>query len=325
MTSNEERREAAKRKLEQRLEAEQQQVRRRRFMIGSAAGVVVLVAAAVGGFFIYRSWDENRRVICTYNEAADPFESLPDALPSEVPADQRQQVQELFDLYKKGEKLQRSAPKPDDNPLKEGTVAMSFETTAGTIATTLNRADGPCNVNGVIALAQDGYYDDVACHNLTITREAGALLCGDPTGTAGTSGGWAGGDPGWSMPDEAPTDLETHGEPNPLDPTQQQVIYPRGTVAVFNVNSPGNPMQMQAPVANTGAGSLYFFLKDSPLLPSYTVIGTVDEDSLGVLDKITEGGIAPAPGTYQPKPGEALQTGMPKTDVTISAVAVRED
>ncbi|GAA4740030.1 peptidylprolyl isomerase [Gordonia alkaliphila] len=325
MTSNEERREAAKRKLEQRLEAEQQQVRRRRLMLGSAAGVVVLVAAAVGGFFIYRAWDDSRRVICTYNEAADPFETLPDALPANVPDESKKQMQELLDMYKQGEKQQRTSPTPQNDPLKEGTVQVTFDTSVGKIATTLNRADGPCNVNGVISLAQDGYYDDVPCHGITITKDAGAILCGDPTGTAGTSGGWAGGNPGWTMPDEVPTNLKPVGEPSPLDPSQQSVVYPRGTVAVFNVNTPGNPMQMQQPVANTGAGSLYFFLKDSPLLPNYTVIGSVDEGSLGVLDKITENGIAPAPGTYTPKPGEELQSGVPKTEVVVTGVGVRED
>lgn len=327
MTTNEERREAAKRKLEQRLEAERQQTRRRRLMFVSAAGVVVLVIAAVAGFFGYRAWDNSRRVNCVYNEAANPFDQLPDQLPDTVEPDQRAQTQELFDLYKNGEKLQRTAPKPDDHPLKEGTVGLTFDTSAGAIPATLNRADGPCNVNGVLALASDGYYDDVPCHGMTVTDDAGAILCGDPTGTAGTSAGWAGGNPGWSMPDEQPTGLKPHGEAgaNPMDPSEQAVIYPRGTVAVFNANQPENPMQMQPGTANTGSGNLYFFLKDTALVPNYTVIGTVDEPGLSVLDKIRDGGIGPGPGAGEVPEGQPVQSGVPKTETIITSTTVRED
>lgn len=324
MTTNEERREAAKRKLEQRLEAERQQTRRRRLMWVSAAGVVVLAIAAVAGFFGYRAWDNSRRVNCTYNEAVNPFDQIPDEMPDTVPAEQRKQTQELFDLYKKGEKLQRTSPKPGDHPLKEGTVDLTFDTSAGAIPTTLDRADGACNVNGVLSLAEHGYYDDVPCHGMTITDEAGAILCGDPTGTAGTSAGWAGGNPGWTMPDEPPTGLKEHGEPNPLDPSEQLVVYPRGTVAVYNANQPENPMQMQPGSTNTGSGNLYFFLKDSPLMPNYTVIGNVDEEGLAVLDKIRDGGINPGPGAGEVKEGEPVQSGVPKTEVVITGTDVRE-
>lgn len=323
MTTNEERREAAKRKLEQRLEAERQQARRRRLVIASAAGLVVVAVVAVGAYFGWRAWDDSRRVDCVYNEAQDPFKELPDALPDTVPAEQREQSQALLDHYKKAAQLQRSAPKPDDHPFKEGTVGLTFDTTVGAIPMTLNRADGPCNVNGVLALAQSGYYDDVACHGIAVGENGGAALCGDPTGTAGLPG-VQGGNPGWNMPDELPTGLKPHGEPNPMAPTEQAVTYPRGTVAVFNANSEGNPMFGQEPVANTGAGTLYFFLQDTALLPRFTVIGTVDEPGLATLDKFEKGGIVPSPGNTAPKPGEKLEAGQPKTPIVITSTTVRD-
>lgn len=324
MTSNEQRREAAKRKLEQRLEAEQAQARKRRMMILSAAGAVALAVVATGAYFGYRAWDDSRRVTCVYNDAADPFKDLPEELPDTVPADQRDQVQELLDHYRKGADQLRTAPKPDTRPLKAGTVSVDFATSVGMIPATLNRAEAPCNVNGVLALAHDGYYNDVPCSSIAISKDGGAILCGDPTATAGTQAGWAGGNPGWTMPDEAPTDLETHGEPNPLDPNEQLVTYPKGTIAVFNANTPENPMMGQPGADNTGAGTLYFFLKDTPLLPNYSVIGHVDQSAMTTLDTIAANGIVRGPGGNEPKPGEQPEAGLPKTPVVITQVGVEE-
>ncbi|MFT3662520.1 MAG: peptidylprolyl isomerase [Gordonia sp. (in: high G+C Gram-positive bacteria)] len=323
MTTNEERREAAKRKLEQRLEAERRLARRRRLMIASAAGVAVLAVVAVGAFFGWRAWDDSRRVQCTYDEAQDPFKQLPAKLPDTVPADQRAQAQALLDYYKSVEKKQRSAPKPDDHPLKEGTVGLTFDTSVGAIPVTLNRADGACNVNGVLSLAQSGYYDDVLCHAIAIGKNGGLTLCGDPTGTAGLPL-VEGGNPGWNLPDETPTNLKKYGQPNPLNPADQPVMYPRGTVAVFNANTDGNPMLGQEGTSNTAGGALYFFLKDTAMSPKYAVIGKVDETGLKTLEKIEKGGIVPGPGNPETKPGEEVQSGKPKTDVEFTSVSVKE-
>ncbi|GAC57353.1 putative peptidyl-prolyl cis-trans isomerase [Gordonia hirsuta DSM 44140 = NBRC 16056] len=324
MTSNEQRREAAKRKLEQRLEAEHAQARKRRMMIWSAAGAVAIAVLATGAYFGYRAWDDSRRVTCVYNEAADPFKELPDELPDTVPAEQRGQVQELLDHYRKGSDKLRTAPRPDTRPFKDGTVSVSFDTSIGAIDATLNRADAPCNVNGVLTLAESGYYNDVPCSSIAISKDGGAILCGDPTTTAGTQAGWAGGNPGWGMPDEMPTELKPHGEPNPLDPSEQLVTYPKGTIAVFNANQPENPMMGQPGADNTGAGTLYFFLKDTPLLPNYAVIGHVDQSGMAILDKIADNGIVRGPGANTPKPGEQPEAGLPKTPVIIKDVAVSD-
>lgn len=319
MTTNEERREAAKRKLEQRLEAERAQARKRRMMLLSAAGVVALAVIGTAAYFGYRGWDNSRRVNCSYNEAADPFATLPDTLPDNLPAEQRAQYEELFAAYQQGKKQQRTAPKPDDHPLKDGTVSVTFDTNVGALPATLNRAEAPCNVNGVLTLAEHGYYDDVPCHAMAMSKDGGALLCGDPTGTAANQGG-AGGNPGWSMPDEPPTNLKVHGEANPLDPTEQMVTYPKGTIAIFNANQADS--QMGPGTANTGAGTMYIFLKDTPLLPNYSVIGHVDAAALPVLDTVIAAGIARGPGAPEPKDGQPLEGGVPKNPVIITGVVV---
>ena len=40
--------------------------------------------------------------------------------------------------------------------------------------------------------------------------------------------------------------------------------------------------------ANTGAGTMYIFLKDTPLLPNYSVVGHLDSAAMPVLDKVIE-------------------------------------
>ena len=49
-------------------------------------------------------------------------------------------------------------------------------------------------------LAGEGYFDDTTCHRLTASAGLKVLQCGDPEGTG--SGG-----PGYTIPDELPTDL----------------------------------------------------------------------------------------------------------------------
>jgi cyclophilin family peptidyl-prolyl cis-trans isomerase len=54
----------------------------------------------------------------------------------------------------------------------------------------------------------------------------------------------------------------------------QPVVYPRGTMAMANAGPETN-------------GSQFFFVyKDSELPPDYTVFGKVDDEHMGVLDKM---------------------------------------
>jgi peptidyl-prolyl cis-trans isomerase B (cyclophilin B) len=102
------------------------------------------------------------------------------------------------------------------------------------------------------------------------------LQCGDPSGT-GTGG------PSYDFPTQV-TGEET---------------YERGIVAMAN--------------SGQGFDGSQFFLVygDSQLTPDYTVIGTIDEAGLAVLDEVAEAGVE-----------GGAQDGAPATPVTIEDLAV---
>ncbi len=135
---------------------------------------------------------------------------------------------------------------------------------------------------------------------MTTADKLKILQCGDPTGT-GMSG------PGWTSPDEPPTDLKKVGQPDPM--TGSQPVTTRGTVAIANSSQGGqNP--------NTGSSQLFIVIQDSELGPDYSIVGHVYEAGLPVLDKINHGGINPGPAGSQPGDGK------PKVDVTIETATV---
>lgn len=162
----------------------------------------------------------------------------------------------------------KDAPaKPVTTPTKttgvqtEGTVGLTLDTTAGKIGLTLDRAASPCTVNAIEHLAYNGYFDNTVCHRIT-SQGIYVLQCGDPTGT-GTGG------PGFSFANEYPTD-EAKGT--------QQVIYPRGTVAMANSG------------ADTNGSQFFLNYQDSPLAASYTYFGKINDEGLATLDGIAAKG-----------------------------------
>ncbi|AZG44250.1 peptidylprolyl isomerase [Gordonia insulae] len=306
MSTNEERREAAKRKLEERLERERQEKRRRKLIIASVSTVVVVAIVATATTLIVKKVLDDREAArwtsCAYEDTPSRFDQLPKEVPAEVPADQRAQAQAYLDEMKAGEAKQRTSPKPDSQQLKDGTADMVLDTNQGAIPITLQRTGAPCNTGAVISLAENNFYNNSPCHRITESESLKVLQCGDPTGTG------AGG-PGWSSPDELPTDLKPAGQP--ADPMTQQgpVIYPRGTVAIANSNNP------QTGQSNTGSSQFFLVLQDSQLAPNYTVVGKVDPGGLTVLDKIAKNGLTPGPN------GNA-QDGRPKQPVDIATATV---
>ncbi|WP_246142561.1 peptidylprolyl isomerase [Nocardioides rubriscoriae] len=171
--------------------------------------------------------------------------------------------------------------KPVDPPATtaaySGSVAVTIETGVGDLAATLDAAATPCTVNSFTSLASQGYFDDTSCHRLT-TSGIYVLQCGDPTGTG------AGG-PGYAFGDEL-TGSET---------------YAAGTLAMANAG-PG-----------TNGSPFFVVYQDSPLPPSYTVFGTIDDASVAVVADVAKAGTDDANG-----PGD----GAPKTAVDISFVEV---
>ncbi|MGV9858491.1 peptidylprolyl isomerase [Gordonia sp. NPDC003425] len=308
MTTNEERREAAKRKLEERLERERQERRRRRIIITSVSTVlVVAVVATVTTIVVKKILDDReaaRWTSCTYENQPDRLKPIPTDPPQGVPANQvdeyRKYAAEMNKMIAEGIPKKRTAPKPGDRQLKSGDVSATFDTTQGTIPVTLTRASAPCNTGAVISLIQDKFYNDSPCHRMTTSDTLKVLQCGDPTGT-GASG------PGWSSPDEPPTNLKPAGQPNPMT-GQQAVIYPRGTIAIANSNQGGQS-------SNTGSSQFFLVIQDSQLSPDYSVVGKVDPEGLKVLDKVAAGGVTPGPS------GEPTD-GKPKLPVTITAATI---
>jgi peptidyl-prolyl cis-trans isomerase B (cyclophilin B) len=140
-----------------------------------------------------------------------------------------------------------------------GTAALTMTTNFGDVGLTLDQAGAPCAAGALVYLAQQGFFDNTNCHRETNSPGLQVLQCGDPSGTG--SGGAA-----FDYPTQA-TGKET---------------YPRGTIAMAN--------------AGQGTDSSQFFLVYGDSLEGspnyYTVVGTIDEPGLAVLDTIAANGIA---------------------------------
>jgi peptidyl-prolyl cis-trans isomerase B (cyclophilin B) len=170
-------------------------------------------------------------------------------------------------------------PPPEEVPT-EGTTDLVVTTNLGELRLTLDQSATPCAAASLAHLAQAGFFDDSPCHREVDSPGLQVLQCGDPTGTG------AGG-PTYTSPTEV-TGEET---------------YPRGTVAMAN--------------SGQGVDGSQFFLVwgDSALSPDYTVVGTVDDAGLAVLDVVAANG---NDGSMDPSPGG----GAPRVPVTIESVSV---
>ncbi|GAA4824485.1 peptidylprolyl isomerase [Actinomycetospora corticicola] len=199
MPTNEQRRKAAKRKLERQIErrAERARRRRQRLSIIAVGAVVAVLAAGIAIYIATRPSDTTAAPAtaagaCTYT--ADGQASRP-------------------------------VQTPDPNPERTGVVGLTLQTSQGAIPLTLDRAQAPCAVNAVTSLAQQGFYNDTPCHRLTTGEGLKVLQCGDPSGTG--SGG-----PGFRYAEEPPTNLA----PSPLG--QGASNYARGLVAMAKTSQP---------------------------------------------------------------------------------------
>ncbi|QIS04870.1 peptidylprolyl isomerase [Nocardia brasiliensis] len=290
MPSNEQRRAAAKRKLERQLANRAERARRRKQLTiaGSVLGVIVVVAAVTGVYFLTKS-DDNSSEAKDATQSSEPAAAAPPA-PVAKPA--------LVNcVYKDG---QKPADKPATKPAKsegipttgnDARVSVSMETNQGPIGLTLDNAESPCTVNSFVSLASQNFFDDTNCHRMTTGEGLKVLQCGDPTGTG--MGG-----PGYEFDNEYPTDQL---DPNNPMAAQQPIAYKRGTLAMANAG-PG-----------TNGSQFFIVYGDSQLPPNYTIFGTVDENSMATLDKIAKAGQDDSNG-----PGD----GKPTQPVTIQSVRI---
>jgi peptidyl-prolyl cis-trans isomerase B (cyclophilin B) len=285
VATNQQRREAAKRKLDRQIERSKQRARRQRRNAWIVAGGVLVVAAGIVVTVVLSSGGDSSDAA-----AADPPASPPPAeiqIPTErAPMPARPQALANPVSCEYPATADRPAAKPVTAPAagqiaSTGTVNVTLKSTAGDIPVTLDRALAPCTVNAFVDLSKQGYFTDTECHRLG-TEGLQMLQCGDPT-ASGTGG------PGFSFKDEIFPELK----------------YGRGMLAMANSGPDTN-------------GSQFFMVYgDAPLPASYTVFGSISDDGLKVLDKVARAGIDPA-AVAQSQDG----TGKPKTPVKFTAVTV---
>ena len=284
MSSNQQRREAAKRKLARQQDRRAQREKRRKRIAAVTAAVVVL--AVVGATVAFVAFDSPAKPADPAAANTDgkqvplPNLAIPTqlaavpvrapALPATVTCDYRPDAPASKPVN----------PPPTSAISATGTVPVSLTSTVGQVDLTLNRALAPCTVNNFISLARQGYFNGTTCHRLTTSPGLQVLQCGDPTQQG--SGG-----PGYKFADEVFPSLS----------------YGRGLVAMANAGPDTN-------------GSQFFMIYgDAQLPPKYTVFGTIAPATLGLIDKVAHDGYADA--------GEASQgDGHPYTGVTFTGAKV---
>ena len=155
-----------------------------------------------------------------------------------------------------------AAPAMAIDPAKSYVADM--KTSCGDITIQLDAKTAPKTVNSFVSLAQSGFYDGTLFHRIvTDFVDQG----GDPTGTG--SGG-----PGYTLPDEPPTDG-----------------YKAGSVAMANAGSGTTGSQFFLVVSGNGAQQL----GTTPPF-KYSALGTMDAAGLKVAQKINTFGSADSAG-----------------------------
>ncbi len=195
MPTNQQRRDAAKRKLERQLarrEAAERARKQRMVIIGVVAAVVIVA----GGTWLYVNRGSSTSASDASSSATETSSTAP-ATPCTYTTS--------------GTAAKEVSPPSNTSPLNTGTVDVTMVLNGTDVPMTLNRATAPCGVNAFLSLAQQGFYNDTNCHRLTRSDQLNILQCGDPTGQGN-------GGPGYTFASET-TGSET---------------YPVGTVALAN-------------------------------------------------------------------------------------------
>jgi len=286
--TNEQRREAAKRKLDRQLarRAERAKARRRYAVAGGAAAVVLVIGIVV---LIVTLGNRHQAVEATAKPST-PAKTLTPATPHAnskvVPLPIRPTpLPASVDCQYPA--TQQPPARPVKPPLvgstsARGTVQATMQTSAGVIGLTLDRALAPCTVNSFVSLAKQGFYANSPCHRLVTNPGLQVLQCGDPTGL-GTGG------PGYTIPDEV----------------FPQLTYGRGLVAMANTGQP-----------DSGGSQFFLIYGQTQLPPQYTVFASISPGGLEVLDQVAKAG---DDGSLEPSPGG----GKPNQPVTITSVDVK--
>jgi cyclophilin family peptidyl-prolyl cis-trans isomerase len=255
--TNKQRRQAAQRHLQKQLERRAELAKKRRRNLGilaSAIAVLVVVGAALVITGVFKGDDDA-------DAAADPTTSdgaaaTSAAAPSTNADGTVTCTYAPDDSGNPNLKDVGTPPTPEATPT-QGTSTLLMSTNQGDLTLTLDRAKAPCAAASFTYLAQQSFFDGSSCHRLVNQPSFGVLQCGDPTGTG--SGG-----PSYKYAEEVTA----------------ETTYPRGTIAMAKTSEP-----------NTTGSQFFLCFVDTQLPPQYTVVGTVDEAGIAVLEKVAAGGI----------------------------------
>ena len=275
--NNEERGREALDDLRKALKGRERSERSRPVLIAVAAAATLIIV--VGAILFFATRDSSDDV------ADDADSDEPDT--SEVEPLALERAEELpetvtCEYEDDGQEPARDVEAPNGEDVStDGKVTVTLATNHGDIGLSLDRQLAPCATNAIEHLAKEGFYDDTVCHRMT-EGTLNVLQCGDPNG-AGTGG------PGFKFANEYPTDEilsdEEIANPQGANPEAQRkanspVVYPKGTIAMANSGPTNNGSQ--------------FFLnyEDSQLPPMYTVLGTINDEGLKTLEKISDLGIS---------------------------------
>jgi cyclophilin family peptidyl-prolyl cis-trans isomerase len=277
--TNKQRRQAAQRHLQRQLERRAELAKKRRRNLGilaSAIAVLVVVGAALLITGVFKGDDDS-------DAAAEPTASDTAAPSSSAAAPSTNADGTVSCTYAPDDSGNPNLtdvgtpPAPEATPT-QGTSTLLMSTDQGDLTLTLDRAKAPCAAASFTYLASKSFFDGSTCHRLVNQPSFGVLQCGDPTGTG--SGG-----PSYKYAEEV----------------SAETTYPRGTIAMAKTSAP-----------STTGSQFFLCFVDTQLPPEYTVVGTVDEAGLAVLDKVAAGGNDSANGEGD---------GAPNIPVTINSLA----
>jgi peptidyl-prolyl cis-trans isomerase B (cyclophilin B) len=275
--TSKQRRQAAQRHLQRQLErrVEQSHRRRRNALIVVAVLAIVLVA---GGIYFVTGLGKNNSsasASAKTSSTASSTAAATTAADGTISCDYVKDTSGNTSLKDVG-----TPPDPATTPTK-GTATLKMATNQGDLTLTLNRSSAPCAAASFAYLASQKFFDNSPCHREVNEATFGVLQCGDPTGTG--SGG-----PSYTYRAE----------------TTSKTTYPRGTIAMANTGQP-----------NSTASQFFLCFTDTQLSPDYSVVGTVDQAGLAVLDKIAAAGNN---GSFASSAGG----GAPNLPVTITSMTV---
>jgi len=196
--TNQQRRDAAKRKLQRQLarREEQDRARRQRLVI---VGVIAAVLVISGGVWLFVSRGSGTNSAASTEETAASASEEP-TTPCSYP--------------ESGTAAKEVSAPTNLTPQNSGTVDSTIVLNGKDVPVSLDRTIAPCGVNSFLSLASQGFYNDTSCSRLTKSEGLNILQCGDPSGKGN-------GGPGYTFATEVATDA----------------TYPTGTVALANAGS----------------------------------------------------------------------------------------